>query len=205
MSVKIITDSTSDLLLEEAYKMGVGVVPLKVIIGDEEYRDGIDITKEEFFAKLPTLKKLPTTTQPSPDDFAQRYEAAQADELVVITVGSGISGTFQSATIAAESVTGKKIYLVDSLQASVGLGILVRRAVELRDQGLSGAEIAAKLDEEKHDIVLLAVINVSHSNRKTNRAWKPNIRKVKAVVDGTPRHVYACTRCLRSGKVTRAV
>jgi len=210
MSVQIITDSTSDLLLEEAHNMGVGVVPLKVIIGEEEYRDGIDITKEDFYARLPDLKKLPTTTQPSPDDFAQLYEAAQADELVVITVGSGISGTFQSATIAAEGVANKKIYLIDSLQASVGLGILVRRAVELRDQGLSGAEIAAKLEAEKHDIVLLAVINNITNLYKSGRMSKGtmlvgSVLGIKPVVTLTPHGVDAIGKERGTAKAYRFV
>ncbi len=159
MSVKIITDSTSDILLEDAYNMGVDVVPLKVIIGEEEYRDGIDISKEAFFERLAGLKTLPTTTQPSPDEFARLFEKTVEEELVVITIGSGVSGTCQSATIAAAGIEGKQIYIVDSQMASVGLGILVRRAVELRDQGLSGAAIAARLDEEKQDIVLMAIVN----------------------------------------------
>lgn len=196
MSVKIITDSTSDILLEDAYKMGVSVVPLKVIIGEEEFRDGIDITREAFFAKLPTLKKLPTTTQPSPDEFVQVLENTQEDEIVVVTIGSGVSGTFQSATIAADSVEGKKIRVVDSLTTSVGLGILVRRAVELRDQGLSADEIADKLEQEKHDIVLLAVINNITNLYKSGRMSKGtmivgSVLGIKPVVTLKPHGVEA--------------
>ena len=91
MSVKIITDSTSDIQREEAEKLGLGMVPLKVIMDGETYRDGIDISKAEYFSKLPGMKKLPTTTQPSPDEFIREFEKAEEDELVVILIGGGVS------------------------------------------------------------------------------------------------------------------
>lgn len=196
MSVKIITDSTSDIQMEEAFEMGISMVPLKVIMEGETYRDGIDITKEEYYTKLPGLKKLPTTTQPSPDEFIRFYEKAEEDEIVVILIGSGVSGTVQSATIAADNVPDKKIYIVDSLQTSAGLGILVRRAVQLRDQGLSGAEIAAKLDEEKKDIKLIAVINDIKNLYKSGRMSKgtmmvASILGIKPIVSLEPHGVEA--------------
>ncbi|MBR5284957.1 MAG: DegV family protein [Clostridia bacterium] len=196
MSVKIITDSTSDIQREEAEKLGLGMVPLKVIMEGETYRDGIDISKEEYYAKLPGMKKLPTTTQPSPDEFIQEFEKAEEDELVVIVIGGGVSGTVQSATIAAEAVPNKKIYIVDSLQTSAGLGILVHRAVQLRDQGLSGAEIAAKLDDEKKDIKLIAVINDIKNLYKSGRMNKgtmvvASILGIKPVVMLEPHGVEA--------------
>ena len=96
MSVKIITDSTSDIQREEAEKLGLGMVPLKVIMDGETYRDGIDISKAEYFSKLPGMKKLPTTTQPSPDEFIREFEKAEEDELVVILIGGGVSGTVRA-------------------------------------------------------------------------------------------------------------
>jgi DegV family protein with EDD domain len=136
MSVRIITDSTSDITPEEAYELGISIAPLKVIFGEEEYRDNIDITNEEFYQKLTSSKELPTTTQPAVSDFISLYESAKEDELVVITISSKLSGTMQSATIAAECVPNKKVYIVDSELATLSMNILVRRAIQLRDQGL---------------------------------------------------------------------
>ena len=136
MSVRIVTDSTSDITPEEAYALGISIAPLKVIFGEDEYRDNIDITNEEFYQKLTASKELPTTTQPAVSDFISLYESAKEDELVVITISSKLSGTMQCATIAAESVPNKKIYIVDSELATLSLNILVRRAIQLRDQGL---------------------------------------------------------------------
>lgn len=172
MSVRIITDSTSDITPREAYELGISLAPLKVIFGDVEYRDGIDISNEEFFEKLAASKTLPTTTQPAVSDFISLYESAKEDELVVITISSKLSGTMQSATIAAESVPGKKVYVVDSETATLSLNILVRRAIQLRDEGLSGIEIATRLDEEKKDIVLLASVDTLTYLQKGGRVSK---------------------------------
>lgn len=172
MSVRIITDSTSDITPEEAYELGISVAPLKVIFGDTEYRDNIDITNEEFFQKLAASKDLPTTTQPAVSDFISLYESAKENELVVITISSKLSGTMQSATIAAECVPNKKVYIVDSELATLSMNILVRRAIQLRDQGLSGLEIAVQLDEEKKDIVLLASVDTLTYLQKGGRVSK---------------------------------
>lgn len=172
MSVRIITDSTSDITPKEAYELGISIAPLKVIFGETEYRDNIDITNEEFYEKLVASKDLPTTTQPAVSDYISLYESAKEDEIVVITISSKLSGTMQSATIAAESVPGKKIYIVDSETATLSLNILVRRAIQLRDQGLSGIEIAVKLDEEKKDIVLLASVDTLSYLQKGGRVSK---------------------------------
>lgn len=172
MSVRIITDSTSDITPKEAYELGISIAPLKVIFGETEYRDNIDITNEEFYEKLAASKDLPTTTQPAVSDYISLYESAKEDEIVVITISSKLSGTMQSATIAAESVPGKKIYIVDSETATLSLNILVRRAIQLRDQGLSGIEIAVKLDEEKKDIVLLASVDTLSYLQKGGRVSK---------------------------------
>ncbi len=172
MSVRIITDSTSDITPKEAYDLGISVAPLKVIFDGEEYHDNIDITNEVFYEKLAAAKVLPTTAQPAVSDFISLYESAPEEEIVVITLASALSGTMQCATIAAESVPNKKIYIVDSETATLSLNILVRRAIQLRDQGLSGIEIAVKLDEEKKDIILLAAVDTLSYLQKGGRLSK---------------------------------
>ena len=172
MSVRIITDSTADITPEEAYELGISIAPLKVIFGETEYRDNIDITNEEFYQKLAAADELPTTTQPAVSDFISLYESAKENELVVITISSRLSGTMQSASIAAECVPNKKVYVVDSELATLSMNILGRRAIQLRDQGLSGLEIAVKLDEEKKDIVLLASVDTLTYLQKGGRVSK---------------------------------
>ena len=127
MAIKIITDSTSDISLEQAKRMGITVVPLKVIFGDKEYKEGIEISIEGFYEKLVTSEKLPTTSQPSPDDFLIHFNQAKedSDSVVVILIAGKLSGTYQSATIAKEMADYSHIYIVDSLTTITGLRLLV--------------------------------------------------------------------------------
>ena len=172
MAVKFIIDAGCDLNMQQADTMGVMLIPMTIRFGTEEYRSGVDISHEEFYQKLTSSKELPTTTQPAVSDFISLYESAKEDELVVITISSKLSGTMQSATIAAESVPNKKVYIVDSELATLSMNILVRRAIQLRDEGLSGIEIAVKLDEEKKDIVLLASVDTLTYLQKGGRVSK---------------------------------
>lgn len=172
MSVKIVTDSSSDITPEEAKRLGITVVPLKVIMEGVEYRDSIDIDNNEFYRKLVTSKELPTTTQPGAADFQQAFEEADEDEIVAVLLASDLSGTVQSATIGSAETEGKDIFIVDSKTAALGERILVMRAVELRDQGFSGQEIARRLEREKEDIVLLAVVDTLTYLHKGGRLSK---------------------------------
>lgn len=172
MRVHIITDSTSDITQQQARALGIDVVPLKVIFDGLEYRDGIDIDHTTFYQKLAQSRQLPTTTQPSTQEFRRVFEAAPAEELVVITIAAALSGTAQSAAIAAADLPGKRVYLVDSQSATLGLQILVRRAVQLRDQGLDGRTIAACLEREKKDMVLLALVDTLTYLHKGGRLSK---------------------------------
>ena len=173
MSVIIVTDSNSDILPSEAKAMDVRVVPVKVLFGEEEYRDNIDITASEFYKKLREAKELPTTTQPSTEDFLQAFEGCdESDEIVGIYLASALSGTYQGALIASELAEGKKIYNVDSETVALGLKILVMRAVELRDAGCSASEIYEAIQREKKDIVLMAVVDTLKYLQKGGRLSK---------------------------------
>lgn len=160
MSIRIITDSTSDIGPEKAKEWGVTLVPLKVIFGEEEFLDGVDLQLEEFYKRLVTSEKLPTTSQPDPEAFLKVFqEAGEAgDEVVVITISSNLSGTCQSASLAKSMCGYDKIYIVDSMQVTCSMLMLVRRAMELREAGKTGAEIAEILEAEKNKYRLYAAI-----------------------------------------------
>ncbi|MHB8129821.1 MAG: DegV family protein [Mobilitalea sp.] len=174
MGVKIITDSTSDISLDQAKKMGITIVPLKVIFGDKEYKEGIEITMDGFYEKLVTVEKLPTTSQPSPDDFLEYFQQAKeaGDSVVVILIAGKLSGTLQSATIAKEMVDYSEIYIVDSLNAITGLRLLVEHAVKLSEQGMSASQIADTLESIKNRIVLLAMVDTLEFLYKGGRLSK---------------------------------
>ena len=128
------------------YKEQVRVVPLTVHFGDREYIDGVTIDHKTFYEKLVEEDTLPTTSQATPDAFAKEFEAAKqaGESCVVITLSGKLSGTCQSASIAAADY--ENVYVVDSGNASVGGGILTELALQLRDEGLSAPEIAALVD-----------------------------------------------------------
>lgn len=170
MAVKLIIDSASDVLPQEAEALGVVHVPLQVMFGDETFYDSVDLSHEEFYKKLAVSKNLPTTSQVTPAAFAEQYEkvTAAGDEAVVITISSVLSGTYQSAIIAAEDYEGK-VFVVDSLSAAIGERVLLMRALELVERGLSGKEIAEKLDEEKKSIRLMAMVDTLEYLKKGGR------------------------------------
>ncbi|MDD3428742.1 MAG: DegV family protein [Oscillospiraceae bacterium] len=161
MAIRILTDSTADLTAQQAADLNVEVIPLKVMFGTQEFLDGVTISVEEFYEKMVSSAKLPTTSQPSPAQFLAHFEAAQEaqDEVIVLTISSAISGTYQSANIAKETCGYEKIYLIDTATATLGAQLLVLLAVKLRQQGLSAQEIALELETQKYNICLLAFVD----------------------------------------------
>lgn len=160
MSVKIITDSASDIRPDEAKQLGITVLPLKTNIDGVEYLDGVTITHEEFYQKLSSCKQLPTTSQLSPYEFECAYRDALEthDEAVVITLSGKLSGTAQSAFTAAQDFDGK-VFVVDSENATIGEHILVSLALRLRDLGLSAEAIANELNRVKNRVCLVALVD----------------------------------------------
>ena len=159
--IQIITDSTCDLSAELIEKLGVHVIPLAVNFGDEAYIDGVTIDKETFYQKLSEADKLPTTSQPNPADMLDRMTPLleQGDEIVGIFLSSKLSGTFQSATIAADMADSDKIHLVDSLNATFALGLLVTIAARCRDEGKTAAEIVEILEDAKSRLRIIAFVD----------------------------------------------
>ncbi len=161
--IRILTDSAADLTAKEAAAIpGLHIVPLNVLFEDgETIRDGIDMTRADFYDRLAKADKLPRTSQPSPEAFIQVFEEAKAagDEVIAILISSKLSGTFQCAKLAAEDCEFHDVYFVDSDTASPGEYILIREAVRLREEGVSAAEIAASLDLLKKRIRILAVVD----------------------------------------------
>ena len=190
MKTRIIVDSTADLMPE--YKSRVHIVPLTVNFGDEEYIDGVTIDHKTFYEKLIESDVLPTTSQATPDAFMKEFEKAKeaGEAAVVITLASKFSGTYQSATIAAENYDN--IYIVDSSSAAMGSGILVEFAFRLLDEGKGAEEIVKVLEEEKKKIIIVALVDTLEYLKKGGRISKTvafaggvlNIKPVLSVIDG---------------------
>lgn len=146
MTVKIITDSTSDITKELARELGVSVVPLTVTFGHESFLDRVEMTTDDFYHRLTSRDIYPTTTQPSPGAFAEVYKklADEADEILVIVISGKLSGTYQSALNARDIAKVKcRIEVIDSLNTAMGLGLLVIAAAKTAKTGASLDEVAA--------------------------------------------------------------
>ncbi len=153
MTVKIVTDSVSDLPPHVAEELGITVVPLYVHFGTESYRDGIDLTGEEFYDKLVSSKTLPTTSVPSIGNFADAYDklAEETDEIVAIMLSSKLSGTYEAASQAVGLMKRKcRVKVIDSLLAAMAQGLVVIAAAKAANGG-------ANLDE---------VVNITQRNVK---------------------------------------
>ncbi|MBP5276804.1 MAG: DegV family protein [Lachnospiraceae bacterium] len=171
MSVRILADSSADVTKETREK--ITVIPLNLFFGEEEYKDGVSITYQEFYEKLVEYDDLPHTSQANPDTFARYFEEVkEKDETaVVITLASTLSGTYQSALIAAEDYEDR-IYVVDSLNATIGSGILVELAVKYAESGMSAKEIAKNLEEERDKICLMGIVDTLEYLKKGGRISK---------------------------------
>ena len=190
MNTRIIVDSTTDLMPE--VKGQVSVVPLTVHFGDEEYIDGVTIDHKSFYEKLVETDVHPTTSQATPAAFMTEYEKVRAagDSAVVITLSAKLSGTYQSAVIAAADF--ENIYVVDSASATIGAAVLTELALRYLDEGLEAKEIAARLEEEKKRILIVALLDTLEYLKRGGRISKTvafagavlNIKPVIAVSDG---------------------
>lgn len=161
MAVHLITDSTSDVTPAEAQRLGVEMIPLKVIFGQDAYREGVDIDMPAFYKRLTSGKEQPTTSQPAPDDFLTIFERVKAagDSAVVLSISSTLSGTMQSAVIARDLCGCEDIHIVDSRTTITGLRLLVEYALRLRDQGMDAASIAAAVEAARGRLCLYAVVD----------------------------------------------
>ena len=190
MKTRIIVDSTSDLL--PAVKEQVHTVPLTVHFGQEEYVDGVTIDHKAFYEKLVETDVHPSTSQASPAAFEKEYENARCagEAAVVITLTAKLSGTYQSAVIAAQEY--ENVYVVDSGTVAIGGGILVAYALKLRNAGMQAREIAAKLEEVKNRIVVVALVDTLEYLKKGGRISRTvafagtvlNIKPVLSLTDG---------------------
>ena len=142
--VRIVTDSTADLTPEQQRAAGITVVPLNVHFGDEVFRDHVDLSTDEFFRRLKASPQLPRTSQPSVGAFEEAYRSLRqgGDEIVSVHLSSKVSGTYNSALMAAQSVGEGKIDVVDSLSTSMALGFIALEGAKLARAGRDRQAVA---------------------------------------------------------------
>ena len=186
--IKIVTDSTTDL--PKDIRKRVTIVPLIISFSGEQFVDGLDISKQEFYERLVECTELPTTSQPSPLSFEGVFKDAKkkGDKVVCITLSSKLSGTYQSAKIAMEGYEDT-VSLIDSRSAAIGTGILVEMAVKMAEKGESAERIA-----ERDNICVVAMLDTLEYLKKGGRisrlsAFAGGILSIKPVI------------CIRNGEI----
>lgn len=188
MSVGIITDSTSDFLKSHAENRNIEIANLKITVDGKDYIDGEDLTHQEFYDLMRVSKEIPKTSQVTPDRFMEIFEKAlqKYDEVIGIFISSDMSGTYQSACIARDSLEcdgSDRIHIIDSRQTTYGLQILVDIAADLRDEGKTAEEIVPELEKTKNKIHLYAMIDDLKNLKKGGRT------SLAGLVIGTAFHI----------------
>ena len=190
MAVKLIIDSTTDM--PQALKERCTVVPLTVCFGTREYIDGVTIDHKTFYEMLVESDQLPSTSQATPAAFARVLETLEPeDSAVIMTLSSELSGTYQSAMMAAYDYPGR-VFVVDSRTAAIGAGILAELALQLIDQGLSAFEVAQALTEQRDEVTVVALLDTLEYLKRGGRISKTvafagamlSIKPVAAIKDG---------------------
>lgn len=178
MSIRIITDSASDILRRDIPELTI--IPMSVTFGDRTYQDGVNLSHTEFYEKLIESDTLPVTSQVNPGQFEDTFRSAveSGETVIAITLSSKLSGTYQSACIAAEEFPGK-VYVVDSLNAAIGQQILVLRALELLKEHENAEKLVAILNHEKQNIRLVALLDTLEYLKRGGR-----LSKGEAVIGG---------------------
>ena len=201
MAVKILIDSASDLSQEKADELGIILMPIKVQFGENEYLDGINLSPSEFYDKLTTSKDLPQTSLINEYQFEEKFKELTQNgyDVVAITLSSKLSGTYNCANEASKKFNNK-VFVVDSLNASLGERILGEYAANLAKKSLSAQEITNNLNEKKTKIHITAVIDTLKYLKKGGRISVAtafvgemlSIKPVIAVIEGEVKVIGKC-------------
>lgn len=181
MTIRIVTDSTGDLPAAIAERLGIGVVPVYINVGDESYLDGVDISREDFYARLPNLNPAPTTAVPGPALFVQTYQQLideGATEILSVHISRELSGLANMAHLAAQDVQ-IPVTVVDSGSLSLGLGFLAQAAAEAATDGSSMEEILTLIEGQRRRTHVFAMLDTLEFLRRSGR-----MNRVIATVGG---------------------
>ena len=172
MDIRIVTDSTCDLPTQTVSKHKIAVIPLHINQGDNSYRDGVDLTREEFYTQLPNFKPSPSTAAPSPELFSQTYNQL-ADEgakfILSIHISESLSATVNSARMAAKEFTRIPVTVLDSTQLSLGLGFIVEKAAQMAELGHKAEDILESLQELMNRTYVFASLKTLEYLRRSGR------------------------------------
>lgn len=190
--IRIMIDSGSEYLPKEAQAKGIEVLPIVTNIGGNDYRDGFDLGRDEFFELLEETGQFPTTSQITPHVFATKFKEAldAGDEVIAIILSSALSGTYQNACMAQAMVGNEGIYLIDSLTATYPISIMADYAAKLRDEGMPAAQIVEAIEELKGSAKVIAMVDTLEYLQRGGRIPKAAAKigeaaKLKPVISVT--------------------
>lgn len=212
MKLAIITDSTCDFTQAQLDELNVKRVPLYVHFKGKTYLDWLELSPKDIIEGVKAGADMPSTSQPSPQDFADAYaEAAKAgaEEILCITISSTLSGTYQSATIAAQDAD-VPVTVVDTEAASVGVGMMVKRAAKMRDEVGSVDEIVAALEQMKQEMMLRFTVGSLEYLQKNGRiggaqALLGGLLKIKPILSLVEGRVEAIGRARGSKRALKTI
>lgn len=208
--IRILVDSSSDYELEEIQDRKIDFVPITITMNEQNYQDGIDLEKDQFFELLIKNTDFPKTAQPSPSEFLAIFEDAKqkGDQVICILLSSGLSGTCQSAVLAKSMADYDEIYIIDSLMATYPIRILADYACKLVEEGFPAKEIVEKVESLKARVRLIAALDTLEYLSKGGRIPKSiatigEMANIKPVItlskDGT---IGVLGKCLGKNKAT---
>lgn len=193
MAIRLMIDSAADIDKKEAEKLGIIMVPMIISFGDTDYYDGVDLLPTQFYEKLIESDTLPKTSQITPFRFEEEFKkyTESGDELIVITISSKLSSTYQGAKQTAEKFGGR-VHVIDSLNACIGERLLCEYALRLIKQGLTADKIVAELERVKKKINVMAVLSTLEYLKRGGRISGAvafagellSLKPVVAVIDG---------------------
>lgn len=190
--IRILIDSGSEYLPKEAQAKGIEVLPIVTNVGGNDYRDGFDLGRDEFFELLEETGQFPTTSQITPHVFAAKFKEAldAGDEVIAIILSSALSGTYQNACMAQAMVGNEGVYVIDSLTATYPISILADYAATLRDEGMPAVQIVEAIEELKGTAKVIAMVDTLEYLQRGGRIPKAAAKigeaaKLKPVISVT--------------------
>ena len=190
--IRIMIDSGSEYLPKEAQAKGIEVLPIVTNVGGNDYRDGFDLGRDEFFELLEETGQFPTTSQITPHVFAAKFKEAldAGDEVIAIILSSALSGTYQNACMAQAMVGNEGLYVIDSLTATYPISIMADYAAKLRDEGMPAAQIVEAIEELKGSAKVIAMVDTLEYLQRGGRIPKAAAKigeaaKLKPVISVT--------------------
>jgi len=197
MTIRIVTDSTCDLPAETIQRHGIHVVPLYINVGNKGYLDGVDMTRAEFYKRLPTFPSHPTTAVPSAQKFHAIYDALAeegASHILSIHISAALSAVVDIAQVAARETPSTLVTVLDSRQLSLGTGFLVETAALMAAAGSSIAEILTALEQQIKRSRVFAALDTLEFLRRSGRMNRfmanmgalLQLKPIMTMHDGTP-------------------